>query len=69
MIVGCYTLDLYCREAKREHKYGDANEVGTGKASFYGNNITKTREQARKAGWKFVGDDVLCPACVKLGIK
>jgi len=64
MIVGGYSLDLYCMREKdcarigpRENRHGTANYAGV--------NERQTMRQARHHGWKFMGDDVLCPWCVK----
>lgn len=68
MIVGGYSLDLYCRF----HKASSGPDAGTrehewnrGHASFAGHNETDCRKQARKAHWRFVAGDVLCPDCIR----
>lgn len=67
MIVGCYTLDLYCRFDGTS----DGPQAGTvvhGYNSqphqFTGPTLSNCRAQARKRGWTFEDDDdATCPMC------
>ena len=54
MMVGGYTLDLYCDRFRC-----------TTKASYYGESGEKCRVKARKEGWKVAmsKNRVLCPKC------
>lgn len=68
MIVGGYTLDLYCSNSACRHgKYGSEPAAET----FFSEEGATCRRRARKRGWKFVraedgiGKDVLCPECAK----
>lgn len=70
MMVGCYTLELYCDKEGFYNKY-DADgtlrdEVGHTYQEFpheYMNELgSKCRSRARKAGWK-LGKKQLCPKC------
>lgn len=65
MIVGGYTLHLYCDgepckggpSITLEHQYSFQF------ADFAGHNEADTKQQARKAGWRFSNCKVYCPAC------
>lgn len=46
MVVGCYSLHLYCEAC---NKFGDFV------SSFYG-NYAECKRDAKKSGWLFVGD-------------
>lgn len=65
MQVGCYTLDLYCDNAKQwpddlGHDYGEFPWSYTGELG------SKCRAKARKAGWKLLPDGgAICPKCNK----
>ena len=68
MIVGGYSLDLYCRF----HQASGGKDAGArphswnrGIASFAGHNENDCKKQARKARWKFNRGDVVCPDCQK----
>jgi hypothetical protein len=75
MIVGCYSLHLYCANAERfAGALGAAPKPDTclrplavrqGPAEFTGQTAKAARREARKAGWRFTRDDVLCPPCGK----
>jgi len=66
MIVGCYTLDLYC-DNKPAHQYlwiSDYMSDGKFPVQFIGERGCDCRQQARKAGWKLMRDGrALCPRC------
>lgn len=71
MIVGCYTLDLYCKNTltggAKEHTCArspyEANEPG----QWTGRTYTICRAAARKDGWRFDPNDadVTCPWCTR----
>lgn len=76
MIVGCYSLDLYCRftgidnpadyRAESEELHG-TREFPQNYTDEYG---SVCRRNARKDGWKLLRDSTaICPKCVKAGIK
>ena len=76
MIVGGYTLDLYCDVT--DCKAGDQHPgrtVPTGKgwkaghASYFGETGSACRKTARRHGWKLTMKDgqAACPTCMKEG--
>ena len=68
MIVGGYTLDLYCRDsaASKVTEGPDPHAYRTGFEQFYGRTYSECKRQAVKAGWRFdKDDDVTCPWCLK----
>lgn len=78
MIVGGYTLDLYCdnemesgtRQERWEHA-GSEDFPGPGRATYTHDECgSKARAAARRAGWKLDLENgrALCPACVKAGL-
>lgn len=64
MIVGCYTLDLYCDQP---HNINDYNGIsGVAAANFQGSTRMDCIRQARKSGWIFHNNGLIsCPACAK----
>lgn len=60
MIVGCYSLDLYCDNEAGPHKYDEFPAVYTAQTG------SKCRRLARKDGWKLDinGGKAACPRCV-----
>lgn len=65
MIVGCYSMDLYC---DNDHKTdGTAREYQLAKPGQYtGHTEADCKRDARKEGWKFKRNGkVYCPACPK----
>jgi hypothetical protein len=62
MIIGCYTLDLYC-DADAEHAWR-AFPV-----QFSAETGEECRQQARRAGWKLTPKTgtAVCPDCVRAG--
>lgn len=72
MIVGCYTLDLYCENYTNDGLDGihDYREFPT---TFTNEKGSVCRTQARKSGWKLTnGGRAYCPKCVqkmKEGVK
>lgn len=66
MIVGCYSLDLYCAR----DKISNGPEAGTATHpydyfphQYTGTNERDCRAQARKRGWRFYGGEAYCPLC------
>jgi hypothetical protein len=58
MIVGCYTLDLYCELETEDHEYKEFPHEYTDE---YG---SKCRSDARKSGWILRRDGTaICPKC------
>ena len=69
MIVGGYTLHLYC---ETEHPMdGEMEDYRAAHATeFAGRDERAAKRNARAAGWKFYkGDRVLCPLCISRGVK
>lgn len=77
MVVGGYTLDLYCDfpdesqsvNEQWEHR-GSARHPGPGFEQFtHSENGAGARRQAKKAGWLIErgGMRALCPWCIKRG--
>lgn len=64
MIVGGYTLDLYC-DSELDQPYGTKGHHGGDHAgTFYAQTGKECRRQARAAGWIFQrGRRAICPAC------
>lgn len=70
MIVGGYTLDLYC-DSGLDQPYGTRghsgapDDGGAYPGTFCAETGRDCRWLARKAGWKFLrGRRVICPTCV-----
>lgn len=62
MIIGCYSLDLYCdneSRCKNRDQYGLKRAQG----NYTGPNGRAAKSDARKDGWRFKGDKVFCNAC------
>lgn len=68
MIVGGYSLDLYCDypDDSFEHM-GLAEYPGPGKGFFFAETGESARKQARQVGWSVWKGKCLCPYCKKLG--
>lgn len=65
MIVGCYSMDLYC---DTNHSQGaSSREYGLAQRDQYtGRTEGACKKEARKDGWLFRRNGkVYCPACVK----
>lgn len=62
MIVGCYSLHLYCDIPNDSHKHRLHGE-------FTGDTSSEARQKARNEGWKFNRDQkrVICPRCIAAG--
>lgn len=67
MIVGCYSLDLYCDTGHR--KDGTTEEYNLADpGQFTGQTEGDCKRDARRAGWLFRRDGtVYCRECVKTG--
>ena len=61
MIVGGYTLNMYCDNPDCPH---DGDSYWWPK-EFIGDRGGKCRAEARVAGWKMDREYTLCPACNK----
>lgn len=74
MIVGCYTLDLYCDGASdcrnRKAQY-DGSESMRPPARYIGETGSECRTQARKDGWllNLKYQTAICRKCAKAGLK
>lgn len=62
MIVGCYTMHLYCGnpacKTMRHHEGSTFMIAAMGE--FTGETAAACRRQARRWGWVFHGDEVWC---------
>lgn len=69
MIVGCYTLDLYCDVPLDDwrHRVNTGYTRGYGVAQYTGKTGSGCRVQARYDGWKLdlAAGTATCPTCVK----
>lgn len=76
MIVGCYSMELYCRnhmdKDMNASPYGEgciaADRYGPRRKpwEFNGTTHADCKRQAKQMGFKFTKDkDVICPECVK----
>lgn len=72
MIVGGYTLDLYCRYGRTSAGSGasDIHHLKTPEsAQFTGESFADCKKQAKRKGWRFVTrdghKDTICPSCAK----
>lgn len=72
MIVGGYTLHLYCDDPAHKGFRGEqATYVYTDNGTvrlqdeFAGHNEQAARRAARQDGWVFRRDTVFCPECMK----
>lgn len=65
MVVGGYTLDLYCDCQSDAHKHGEFPH------QFFGETYSGTSRQAKRQGWKITKDrsKAICPKCVSQGLK
>ncbi len=73
MIVGGYTLDLYCDGDYPGHAHGwiDIEDVnrGTFPVQFVGRSERECKAEARKHGWRLRNSKVLCPMCKKYAVE
>lgn len=68
MIVGCYTMHLYCRNRDDDTCVAPMQWKALAyNAEYTGRTYTQCVTQAKKDGWKFdkEADDVTCPECTK----
>lgn len=69
MIVGGYTLDLYCRNGRVSEgkgcKHPGERGMEAAVGQFTGQTEREARKAARAAGWRFSIDDVTCPYCMR----
>ena len=60
MIVGAYTLDLYCDCCKR---YERKNELGPHPHQYVAHSNAQAMAQARRDGWTFRNGKCRCSLC------
>lgn len=58
MIVGCYTMHLYCVRGEL-----CIRRDGSDATAYVGRNERECRSMARADGWEFRQGDVMCPKC------
>jgi len=64
MIVGCFTLDVYCDNLKPEYDPNDIHKWGEFPHVYAGETRGACIKQARNDGWILVGREKhLCPKC------
>jgi hypothetical protein len=63
VIVGCYSMDLYCKNDKSCQRLTVAHTIGF--AQTTGENRTQCLSAAKKLGWKITKGDAICPYCLK----
>jgi rubredoxin len=66
VIVGCYSLDLYCMNyLAAEGPDPVEGRCPTERADqFEGRNGRDAKAAARRKGWRFMKGDALCPDCI-----
>jgi len=65
MIIGCYTLHLYCDVPKCTYNNKGGSYIPD---EFTGETGGECRNAARKAGWRLLADgNACCPECNKAG--
>ena len=62
MIVECYTADVYCDD--EEHPYAQPGCCSNPDV-FIGTSKRATDAARRKAGWRKIAGNDICPKCVK----
>lgn len=70
MIVGCYSLHLYCDFPDDSYAHrGSGEHPGPGFGDFSGETGGAARNRARRAGWLLESGltRALCPSCIKQG--
>lgn len=67
MIVGCYSLDLYCARGPNNGKNAAPTCKGLNPGQFTGRTEAECKREARSKGWRFliVKGDVVCPWCAR----
>ncbi len=69
MIVGCYTLDLYCDTPECENgravHTSNSDGIASAPATFTAEHGSECRKDARRAGWRLELREGLawCPLC------
>ncbi len=64
MIVGCYSLNLYCDRKNEEHEYKEFPHTYTDELG------SRCRKSARQDGWLLKRNgDCICPKCACKGAK
>ena len=61
MIVGGYSLDLYCDNVEA----GRCVSKRSWQNEFYGQSLAETKRDAKAIGWSFKGQSCFCPSCTK----
>jgi hypothetical protein len=71
MIVGSYTLHLYCDfpDDSYEHQGGSSYPGPSFREVVSEETRTKSKRVAKRDGWRFSGDKCLCPYCCAKGRK
>jgi hypothetical protein len=70
MVVGGYSLDLYCDFPDEAYTHrGSADFAGVGRGSFAAETGPVAKALAKRAGWWMDqrGTRALCPSCRKAG--
>jgi len=60
MIVGCYSMDLYCANQPSDTCKGG---YMSGAWQFTGQTEAECKREARSKGWRFTKGDTTCPHC------
>lgn len=65
MIVGCYTMDLYCDNADRKSEgFRKTCTEGWERSQYIGMSYSGCMRSAKKEGWRFRdGRFSYCPKC------
>jgi hypothetical protein len=65
MIVGCYSMDLYCDTGGDAYggKCPHSTSYTTVQAEFTGRNERDCLQQAKQRGWSFRNGKATCPGC------
>lgn len=71
MIVGCYSLDLYCEKAAAGVHSHHPHHVSGSPAQFTGETGGECRAQARKKGWHLdlANGRAICHKCWANGVR
>ncbi len=68
MIVGCYSMDLYCDTAQEDRSKCRVGWEYNGPPVYTGRTESECLREARKDGWLFTRDrprKAYCPKCAK----
>lgn len=64
MIIGCYTLDLYCDYPSHTRAHGEFS--GSPQGQYTDEYGSRCRAEARRDGWILRSDGTaICPRCAK----